>query len=525
MVETFNAAAWLTERNVTEGRGQRVAVRAGDRSLNYAELSAEVRRVAAGLRSIGVRPEERVMLFMADDTELFTAILGAIYMGAVAVPVSTMLTAADLAKLVVDSRARVLLGSAEHAEVVRAAATDASDLHDVVLTGANLDQLPEQVSGHSWSDLVDGGSAEAAELQAFKSWPDSPALWLYTSGTTGTPKAAMHRHIDVRFVAETYGQQVLGIGPDDICLSVAKLFFAYGIGNSMFFPLSVGASVVLESARPTPKVFAQRLAAQRPTLFFGVPTFYSALLASDIPDDSFTSVRLGTSAGESLPAKIYHQMQDRFGLEVLDGIGSTEALHIFLSNRSGEVHPGSSGTPVPGYDIQLRDDGGNLIETADKPGGLFVRGESIATGYWCRTEPNRAVYQGEWLRTGDTYLRNADGTYTCLGRSDDMIKAGGIWVTPSEVEARLLEHPGVAEVAVVGVPDSEGLDKPVACVVPTSGSAVDEDALISFCREGLAAFKRPRHVVAMEELPKTATGKVQRFAVRDLARERLSTSG
>lgn len=524
MAEAFNVAEWLTERNVAEGRGERVAVRSADRTLSYAELSAEVRRVAAGLRSIGVRPEERVMLLMVDGPELFTAILGAMYLGAVAVPVSTMLTDADLGKLLVDSRARVLVGSTEHAEIVRAASATAPDLRDVVLTGTDLGELPQQVSGHLWSDLLAAGETDASDLPPFGSWPDSPALWLYTSGTTGMPKAAMHRHVDIRFVAERYGQQVLDIGPNDVCLSVAKLFFAYGCGNSMFFPLSVGASVVLESARPTPEVFAARLQEHRPTLFFGVPTFYAGLLASDVPDDCFASVRQGVSAGEALPAKVYERMQDRFGVEVLDGIGSTEALHIFLSNRPGEVHPGSSGTPVPGYEVQIRDEEGNLIEVAEEPGGLFVRGESIATGYWCRTETNRSVLQGEWLRTGDTYVRNEDDTYTCMGRSDDMLKAGGIWVSPAEVEERLLDHPDVAEVAVVGVPDAEGLDKPVACVVAASGSQVDEEALIAFCREGLASFKRPRHVVAVEELPKTATGKVQRFAVRDLARERLASA-
>ncbi|MDQ2729258.1 MAG: benzoate-CoA ligase family protein [Actinomycetota bacterium] len=524
MAEVLNAAAWLTERNVAEGRGENVAVRCGDRQWNYEELTAEVRRVAGGLRAMGVRPEERVMLFMVDGPELFTGILGAMYLGAVAVPVSTMLTGADLSKLVVDSRARVLVGSAEFAEVVRAGSAEARDLHDVVLTGSDVGGLPRGVQRHGWSDLVAAGESEGEQLGSFGSWPDSPALWLYTSGTTGTPKGAMHRHTDIRFVAETYGQQVLGIRPDDVSVSVAKLFFAYGIGNSMFLPLSVGATTVLEPARPTPEVFAALLTGQTPTLFFGVPTFYAGLLASDIADDSFSSVRQGASAGEPLPAKIFERMKERFGIEVLDGIGSTETLHIFLSNRPGQVNPGSSGTPVPGYEVQIRADDGSAIEAAGEPGTLFVHGESIATGYWCRTEVNRAVFQGEWMRTGDTYVRNDDGTYTCLGRDDDMMKAGGIWVTPAEVEERLLEHPDVAEVAVVGVPDSEGLDKPVACVVAAPGAQLDPDALIAHCRQGLAAFKRPREVVVVEELPKTATGKVQRFAVRDIVSEHLASS-
>jgi benzoate-CoA ligase family protein len=314
---------------------------------------------------------------------------------------------------------------------------------------------------------------------------------------------------------------VLGIRPEDRCLSVAKLFFAYGIGNSCFFPFAVGATTVLERARPTPQAIAAAARATSPTLFYAVPTFYAALLGSDIPDDTFASVRQGVSAGEPLPPVIASRFQQRFGVEILDGIGSTEALHIFLSNRPGQVHPGSSGTPVPGYRVQIRDDGGNVIETTNEPGHLYLNGPSTATGYWCRTDATRLVFQGEWLRTGDTYVRNDDGTYSCLGRSDDMLKAGGIWVSPAEVEQRLLEHPAVAEVAVVAAQDDMGLDKPVACVVPVAGASVDADALVAWCREGLAAFKRPRMVVAVAELPKTATGKIRRNVLRDQVKDVL----
>ncbi len=253
---------------------------------------------------------------------------------------------------------------------------------------------------------------------------------------------------------------MLGIRPGDRCLSVPKLFFAYGIGNSCFFPLSAGASAVLEPARPTPALIAGRLRAERPTLFFAVPTFYAALLAADLPGDTFSSVRRAVSAGEPLPAPIFRRFAERFGVEILDGIGATEALHIFVSNRPGEVRPGSTGVPVPGYDVRIVDDAGAEV-TAGTPGHLMVRGDSIATGYWCRTAVTRRVFQGEWLRTGDTYVADADGGLRFLGRSDDMIKAAGIWVSPSEVEARLLEHPGVAQAVVVAVPDGDGLDKPV----------------------------------------------------------------
>jgi benzoate-CoA ligase family protein len=358
----------------------------------------------------------------------------------------------------------------------------------------------------------------------YATWPDSPALWLYTSGTTGKPKGAMHRHASIRDVAELYGAGVLGVTAEDRCLSVPKLFFAYGLGNSCFFPLAAGATTILMRGRPTPPMVAERVAADRPTLFFGVPTFYSALLNSDIPDATFSSVRQGVSAGEPLPAVVLSRFLSRFGVELLDGLGSTEALHIFLSNRPGQVRPGTSGTPVPGYQVEIRDEHGAVVGEAGTPGELYLRGPSIATGYWCRTETTRQMFLGEWLRTGDSYVRNEDGSYTCLGRYNDMLKAGGIWVSPAEVEQRLLEHPAVAEAAVVAAPDEVGLDKPVACVVPVAGSTVDSEALITWCREGLAAFKRPRAVVAFEELPKTATGKIRRNVLRDQVRDTLKSA-
>jgi benzoate-CoA ligase family protein len=520
--EVFNAADYLVYRRVAEGDGNRVALVHPGGQHSYAAVAEQVRAAAAGLAALGVRPEERVMFFASDSAELVAGLLGAMHLGAVAVPVSTMLTAEDLAGLLLDSRARVLVTSAEFVDAVRPAvatlvaaraglAALAPDLAAVVTIGATPDQFA--VPALAWSELLIGGIGTAAPV--YPSWADSPALWLYTSGTTGSPKAAMHRHGSIRYVCETYGRQVLGIRPEDRCFSVAKLFFAYGIGNSLFFPFSVGAAAVLEPGRPTPELVAEVVRRHRPTLFFGVPTFYSALLASSIPDETFAGVRHGASAGEPLPAALFSRMRDRFGFEVLDGIGSTEALHIFLSNVPGAVRPGSSGTPVPGYAVQLRDElDGSVISETDRPGALYVSGESLASGYWCRAETTRRAFQGEWLRTGDTYQRNADGSYSYLGRSDDMIKAGGIWVSPTEVEARLLEHPDVVEVAVVGVPDQAGLDKPVAAVVVRSGAGVGEDELVEFCRAGLAAFKRPRRVLLVEALPKTATGKLRRYLVR-----------
>ncbi|MFI6657870.1 benzoate-CoA ligase family protein [Streptomyces sp. NPDC050523] len=502
MPELFNAAQWLVDRQVADGNGARTAVVTPTRSLTYEELSGEVRRVAAGLRALGVRPEERVLFCMADDVELFTGILAAFRVGAVAVPASTMLTGAELGSLIADCRTRVVLGSAEFAPLVRAAVREAPEVEHVVL-------------GEEWQRL----RAVGADEGPYPTWPDSPALWLYTSGTTGTPKAAMHRHDGIRLVAENYGRQVLGIGPGDRCLSVAKLFFAYGLGNSMFFPLSAGATALLEPARPAPALFAERAAADRATVLYGVPGFLGALLASlDIPDDAFGTVRVGVSAGEALPARIYQGMRERFGVEVLDGIGSTEMLHIFISNRRGRVHPGSSGEPVPGYAVELRDAEGRVVAGESVPGELYVRGASAATGYWCRAATTRQVFLGDRVRTGDTYVRNGDGTYTCMGRTNDLLKAGGIWVSPAEVEERLLAHPDVAEVAVVGARDADGLDKPVACVVPRAGREVDAQALVAWCRQGLAAFKRPRAVVGLTELPRTPTGKIRRNVLREMVR-------
>ncbi|HEY7592736.1 MAG TPA: benzoate-CoA ligase family protein [Actinophytocola sp.] len=510
----FNATEYLLDRHLRDGHGGRPAVVCGPVALTYDQLADETRRVAAGFRAIGVRPEERIMLCMADGVELLTGILGAMYLGAVPVPVSTMVTGGELATVLADSRARVLCASTEFADATRGALATASEVEHVVLDGEAELAAPAL---HQWTELRTAGELTVP----YATWPDSPALWLYTSGTTGKPKGAMHRHGSVRDVCELYGNGVLGVGPGDRCLSVPKLFFAYGLGNSAFFPLAAGATTILERGRPSPPLIAGLAATERPTLFFGVPTFYSALLNSDVPDDSFASVRQAVSAGEPLPPVLFHRFRERFGVEILDGLGSTEALHIFLSNRPGQVHPGSSGMPVGGYRVEIRDERGAPIESSGVPGDLFLSGPSVASGYWCRTETTRAVFQGEWLRTGDTYVRNEDGTYTCLGRSNDMLKAGGIWVSPAEVEERLLEHPDVAEVAVVAGRDADGLDKPIACVVPVSGRTVDAAALVQWCREGLASYKRPRAVVRMTELPKTATGKIRRNVLRELVADEL----
>ncbi|MEV5502559.1 benzoate-CoA ligase family protein [Nonomuraea fuscirosea] len=542
--ESFNASVFLTDRQVEAGRGDHVAVTGPAGTLTYAQLATRTAELATGLARLGVRPEERVLLVMSDRPETVITILAVMRMGAVAVPVSTMYNGTELGALIRDARARTVVATPEFEPVVRAALTQAPEVTTLILTGeageageagetsgtseahgtigtSRTSESPEALGargpGLSWAEVLASGRPAGP---AYESWRDSPALWLYTSGTTGAPKAAMHRHGAIRDVYETYGRQVLGIRPDDRCLSVARLFFAYGIGNSMFFPLAAGATAVLDPARPTPAGVAAQVAAERPTLFFAGPTFYAALLAAGIPDDAFASVRLGVSAGEALPAEILRRFTGRFGVEIIDGLGSTEALHIFISNAPGQVRPGTSGTVVPGYEARLLDDHGAPVKDG-RPGHLLVRGDSIATGYWCRTATTRQVFQGEWLRTGDTYVREQDGSYRCLGRSNDMIKAGGIWVSPMEVEDRLLRHESVGECAVVAYIDGEGLEKPVACVVPAPGRQVDAGELIGFCRDGLASFKRPREVLVLDELPKTATGKIQRVVVRRIAADLL----
>jgi benzoate-CoA ligase family protein len=515
MAHEFNAAAWLVDRHVEQGRGERIAVR-GTRTLTYAELAVLSGDVAASLRGLGMRRDDRVVFVMSDDVELLGGVLGAFRAGVVAVPVSTMLGAHELAEILADCGARVVCATHEYADAVTAAIDLVPEVEHFVLAGS--DHLPalSAATVRSWEDFIALGLGGSDQDRAVASTDeDAWALWLYTSGTTGSPKGAMHRHANIRHVCRTYGDQVLGIRPQDVCLSVAKLFFAYGLGNSLF-PLSVGAITVLEPRSPTAQVIAERVSQDKPTIFCGVPTFFSHLMASDLPDDTFASVRLATSAGEPLPAPLQRRFTERFGVEIIDGIGSTECLHIFLSNRPGDIRPGTTGRAVPGYELQLRDACGELVPQG-QPGTLHVRGESIALGYWRRTAASRQVFVGEWLNTGDTYLENDEGYYTCLGRSNDLIKAGGIWVTPSEVEARLLEHRLVDEAAVVGLLDADGLVKPVACVV-TQGTVTQEE-LIQWCREGLAHFKCPRAVIFADALPKTATGKLQRFKVRDLFAE------
>jgi benzoate-CoA ligase len=513
-VEPFNASEYLLDRRLAAGDAERVALRAAGRDVTYAELHDLVCRTAAGLRGLGVRPEERVVLVLSNTVEWVATFLAALRIGAIPLPVNPLLPSHDLGLIVAESRARVAVLPGERAALAAGVVDQAPDLEHVVLVGEG--EMPgfAGVGVTSWDGLTAGDRAAGG---LYATWEDSPGFWLCTSGTTGRPKLAMHRHADVRVTAEGFAREVIGIRPDDRCFSVAPLFHAYGLGNAVSFPLSVGAAAILEPTFPAkPDRVAQVVREQRPTLFFAVPTFYAALLAAELPPETFASTRLALSAGEALPAELFTRFLERFGVEILDGVGSTEMTHIYASNRAGRWRPGSSGTVVGGYRIRLTDEEGNPVPPGT-PGELWVSGNSAATGYWCRTEATRASFQGEWFRSGDMYVESDDGFYTYLGRADDMLKVGGEWVAPAEVEAVLIEHQDVLEVVVVGALRADGLTEVVACVVSLPDRELDPESLIEHCRGRLAGFKRPRRVLVLGELPKTATGKIQRAVLRERA--------
>lgn len=512
MLPGFNAASWLVERHVDEGRGSSTAIVGDAGARTYEQLAGDVWAAGNGLAAVGVQAGERVVLVMNDEPALPALFLGAMRIGAVAIPVSTMLTAAELAVITADSEAAALVVSDAYAGHVATIAAGAPSVRVVVTAGppASVDVGASAVPVVAWADFADRTPPPDPGTDG-----DSPALWLYTSGTTGKPKGAIHRHASLRATADTYAATVLNAGSDDRFYSVAKLFFAFGLGNALTFPFAVGATAILDPGRPTAARVAELAERYRPTLFFAPPGFCAALVDSDVEPAALASVRFGVTAGETLPADLWRRFRDRFGVEILDGIGTTEALHIFCSNHPGDIRPGSTGRPVAGYDCKLLDEEGAEVTAADTPGFLHVRGASIALGYWQRPEATAMAFVDGWLRTGDVYSRDADGYYAYFGRNNDLIKPGGIWVSPAEVEAALTAHDDVLEAAVVGQRDDAGLEISVAFVVARHGRTIDPDVLLAHCRERMAAFKRPRRIVVVDELPKTATGKVRRFALRD----------
>jgi benzoate-CoA ligase family protein len=512
--QQFNFARHILDLNA--GRADKPAYIDDACTLTYGELDLRVRRFAAGLLAQGVQPEQRVLLVMQDTVDLPVALLGALFAGVIPVPVNTLLHAADYAYMIDHSRARMVIASAALLPCVCEALTLAKNRPALVVAG---DEVATGDPGLTPFGALLAGEALGPEAH-FDSCGDDFAFWLYSSGSTGRPKGAVHSHANLFWTAELYGKPVLGVREDDIVFSAAKLFFAYGLGNALTFPLSVGATTVLMAERPTPQAVFARLTRYRPTVFAGVPTLYVAMLASnELPRREQVALRVCASAGEALPRPVGEAFRAHFGCDILDGLGSTEMLHIFVSNRSGDVHYGSSGLPVPGYEIALRDDDGHPVP-AGEIGDLYVRGPSAAMLYWANRDKSRSTFQGEWLKSGDKYSRDAGGYLTYAGRSDDMLKVSGQYVSPIEVEAALSAHPAVLECAVVGRSDADGLTKTAAYVVLAHGREAGDslaDELKAFVKERLAPHKYPRELFFLADLPKTATGKIQRFRLRDAA--------
>lgn len=509
----FNFAAHLLAVNA--GRAQRTAYIDDHERITYGELDDRVRRMAVLLREhAGLQQEDRVLLVMQDSIDWVVSFLGAIYAGVVPVAVNTLLTPGDYAYMLDNSRAKAILASDELMPRLRTAIEqqEASCVREFLVSSrAETGSGGEPAIGHLLATLT---PAQAHAPTA----ADEPAFWLYSSGSTGRPKGAVHTHANPYWTAELYAKPVLAMTEDDIAFSAAKLFFAYGLGNALTFPLSVGASVVLMAERPTPDACFQRMKQQRPTLFFGAPTGYAGMLASPaLPVRSEVALRLCSSAGEALPQDIGTRFTRHFGCEIIDGIGSTEMLHIFLSNRAGDVRYGTTGKPVEGYEVELRDEQGRPVPVGEI-GDLYIRGPSSALMYWNNRVKSRETFQGDWTRSGDKYLCDADGYYTYCGRSDDMLKVSGQYVSPFEVEATLVRHPSVLEAAVVGIADADGLIRCKAYVVLRPGhTGGDElaDELKRFVKGELAPHKYPRLLEFIDELPKTATGKIQRFRLRE----------
>ena len=508
----YNAAVDMIDRNVAEARGGKLALIDPKTKLTYAELAERVDRFANALPRLGIGRERRIALIMLDTVALPVAFWGAIKAGVVPVPLNTLLPAETWRFMIEDSRAAAVVISSElyeRAQPMLEEIQQRRHLHVII------DDWPSDQKTIGFATLI-GSSAPKAE--AADTHADDVAFWLYSSGSTGSPKGTCHVQSSPMATAKLFGQGVLGIGPDDVVFSAAKLFFAYGLGNGMSFPFAVGATAVLMPDRPTPDSVLATMRTNNPTIFCGVPTLFASMLAHpDLQKGAGSNrLRLCTSAGEALPEEIGNRWQQRVGCEVIDGIGSTEMLHIFCSNRPGKVRYGSSGTPVPGYEAKLLDDDGTPIATGDI-GELVIKGPSAAQGYWLQREKSRRTFRGEWTHTGDKYRIGEDGFYYYCGRTDDMFKVSGIWVSPFEVESVLVSHKAVLEAAVVGKEDTDGLVKPAAFIVLKTGFTADDtllEELKAHVKSEAGAWKYPRWMEVRAELPKTATGKIQRFKLR-----------
>ncbi|MES1978094.1 MAG: benzoate-CoA ligase family protein [Pseudomonadota bacterium] len=509
----YNAAHDLLARHA--GRPEKVAfidVTSG-RQMTYGELEQQSHRFANALRAQGFAPETRILMAMLDTPDWPVVFLGCILAGVVPVAANTLLTTPDFEFMLRDSRAQGLVVSSALLPAFAPLLDKPGTLKTVIVSGADKDSATS--GSRLWlTELI---AAQAAPPSVADTCADEACFWLYSSGSTGTPKGTVHLHSHLIQTAELYGRGVLGITESDIVYSAAKLFFAYGLGNALTFPMSVGATTLLFPARPTPADVFGILKKYQPTIFYGVPTLYAALLADAAkPARTELSLRICTSAGEALPAEIGKKWTAQYGCEILDGIGSTEMLHIFLSNRPGEVRYGTTGKAVPGYELRIVGDDGKECGTGEI-GELQISGPSAALMYWNNRSKTKSTFAGEWTRSGDKYTRDADGYYTYGGRSDDMLKVGGIYVSPFEVEACLMTHAAVFEVAVIGAMDADELVKPKAFVVFKAGQQATADDLKAHVKQHLAPYKYPRWIEFVNELPKTATGKIQRFKLRQSA--------
>ncbi len=526
--DQFNAATYFIDRHLAEGRGEKIAIEAGEARVSYRLLGERVNRFGNALRQLGVRIEERVLLLLLDGPEFAFSFFGAIKIGAVPVPVNTLLKPADYRYLLNNSRARVAVVSESLYPQIQAIRSEQLRyLQHVIVAGAT-----PTAGTLSFADLVEQNSSQ---LEAEITSKDDAAFWLYSSGSTGPPKACVHLQHDMVVCAERYAKGILGMTESDRCFSVAKLFFAYGLGNTLYFPLAVGATSILWPGAPKPNHVFEVIEHHRPTLFFSVPSNYAALLAHESskshmgtaasdcpgaqssPDFDLSSVRYGISAGEALPAAIFHRFKKRFNVEILDAIGSTEVLHMFIANRPGAVRPGSSGQIIPGYEARIVDESDQPTQPGEI-GNLLVKSDSTCSHYWNQHEKSKNTIEGHWIRTGDKYCQDADGYFWYAGRSDDMLKCSGAWVSPIEIESVLVEHPAVQEAAVIGREDHDQLLKPAAYVILRSGTPSTPNLareLQEFVISRLPIFKRPRWVEFVDDLPKTATGKLQRYKLRE----------
>lgn len=514
--ETFNVATYFVDRNVLEGRGGKIAIECGDERISYQQLLERTNRAGNSLRQLGVRPEERVLLLLLDTPEFLYCFFGAIKIGAVAVPINPFLKPREYEYLLHDARAGVVLVNEALLPQLQSIPRERLPyLREIVVVGGLNQNLL------SLSEAMDAASPE---LEAESTSKDSAAFWLYSSGSTGDPKACVHLHHDMVVCSELYAKGILQMNERDRCYSVARLFFAYGLGNAGYFPLSCGATTILSPARPAPAGIYADIERYRPTLFFSVPTNYAALLAHQSEDGrefDLSSVRHAISAGEALPAPLFERFRQRFGVEILDALGSTETLQMVISNRPGEAKPGSSGRIIPGYEARIVDNNGRAVAPGEI-GNLLIKGDSTCAGYWNQHEKTKEAFEGHWFRTGDKYYQDQEGYFWYAGRTDDMFKVNGRWLSPAEVESALIAHPAVREAAVVARDDGSGLPKPAAYVALNPDFVANDELardLEDWVAQRIGGYKRPRWIEFLPELPKTATGKLQRFKLRELQSE------